>query len=118
MLHISAFYGYSNNTLVYEESYKTWAIIDASANPVDFTIDPNNYNILAVLSANHSDSHVPTGLKPWDVFDLKCKGRRSLKFTSVSIFLILFASTNTKTCFASVWNINSLAMMEFVFQWS
>ena len=87
MLCILAFYGYSNHSLVYEESYKTWAIIDASANPVDFTIDPNNYSILAVLPANDSDSHVPTGLKPWNVFDPKCEGRRSLKFTSVSVSL-------------------------------
>ena len=87
ILPISAFYGYSNNSLVYDGSYKTWAIIDASANPVDFAIDPNNYNILAMLSANDSDSHVPTGLKPWKIFDPKCKGRKSLKFTSVSVFV-------------------------------
>ena len=82
-VYFSAFYGYSNHSIVYEEKYNTWAIIDKSANPVDFTIDPDNYNILAILSSDNSESHLPTGVKSWEIFDPQCKGTRTLKFTSV-----------------------------------
>ena len=85
-VYLSAFYGYSNHSVVYEETYNTWAIIDTSANPVDFTIDPDNYNVLAILSSDNSESHLPTGLNSWEIFDPQCKGARNLKFTSVIQF--------------------------------
>ena len=81
---LSAFYGYSKHYIVYDAEYNTWAIIDGKTNPVDFTIDPENYTVLAVLSSDGSKSHVPTGLNKWELLDSECQGVTELKLTVVN----------------------------------
>ena len=81
-----AFYGFSKQFMVYEEKYHTWSIIDSAVNPVDFTINQNDYRILAVLNSQHN---LPTGLKHWDLVDPDCNGTKILKFTQVGHIKII-----------------------------
>ena len=56
---------------------------------MDFTLDHNNYKVLAVLSAESSENHLPTGLKKWKLMESECGEEMDLKFTVVSGRLIL-----------------------------
>ena len=62
---IAALSGYSNNSIVYDSSRKTWAIIDKSMNPKDLSIDNQDYRILAYLVEDKSSTFLPTGLNIW-----------------------------------------------------
>ena len=96
-VNFSAFYGYSKHSLVFEEEYNTWAIINITADEVTFTLDHDNYKVLAVLSPEGSKSQLPTGLNKWKIFDSECEEEADLKFTVVNIlhtFLQIFLMLN------------------------
>ena len=89
ILYYTAFYGYSKHSLVFEKEYDSWAIINITANEVNFTLDHNNYKVLAVLSELAYENNLPTGLNKWRVFDSDCDSEEvDLKFTVVSMYFL------------------------------
>ena len=82
-----AFYGYSTNSIVYDDELKTWVITDILPSTVDFKLSKENYNKLAILKASKLGFSLPTGLNKWLVNETNCNGERELILTKVNRYL-------------------------------
>ena len=63
----TAFYGYANNSIIYDTKKKTWAIINKTLKLNEFINDEEEYEYLGLMKTNSHDFVLPTGLREWNL---------------------------------------------------
>ena len=87
ILCISAFYGYSSNSIVYDEKDKTWTIVDGLPDSDEFSLPTENMTKLAHFQEKNLRFTLPTGLHLWRVNETNCFGEKELILTKVSRYI-------------------------------
>ena len=62
-----AFYGYANNSIIYDTKKKTWAIINKTLRLNEFLNLEEEYEYLGLMKTNSHDFVLPTGLNEWNL---------------------------------------------------
>ena len=105
-IFILAFYGYSSNTIIYDDELKTWVITDILPRTSDFKFLKDKYKRLAILKASKLGFSLPTGLNKWLVNETSCNGERELILTKVNGAYFLYEITYKLSSFiVQAWSI-------------